>query len=106
MCVVEYKDMKGTIFKKAFVSNENYHSEEVMIEYLKENKISGKNVLKIFSEREPCVETVTNMGHDCAQHIISYASEVELSYAVSYGLTKEDGANARNLLREILKKIM
>lgn len=106
VCVVEYKDIKGAILKKAFVSNENYHSEEVMIDFLKENKIPGKNVYKIFSEREPCVETVTNMGHDCAQHIVSYASEVDLSYAVSYGLTKEDGANARNILRKILKKIM
>ena len=52
------------------------------------------------------METVTNIGHNCAQHISDYISDVDLRYVVDYGLTKEDGANARNTLKSILKKIL
>lgn len=106
VCVVEYKSADGVILRKAFVSNASNHSEEVMIGFLKENNILGKDVIKIFSEREPCVETATNIGHNCTKHIIEYMPDVEVMYVVDYGTAKEDGAKARRALKELLKELL
>lgn len=57
-------------------------------------------------EREPCVETSTNIGHSCANYIMEYMLDVEVRYAVDYGMTQEDGANARKILNDLLKKVM
>ena len=53
VCVVEYKNADGTIVQKAFDSNASNHSEELMIDFLKADNISGEDVIKIFTEREP-----------------------------------------------------
>lgn len=103
VCVVEYKDVDETILKETFISNTNSHSEELMLEYLKENNILGKDIIKIFSEREPCVETVTNIGHNCTNRIIEYMPDVEVVYAIEYGATRESGLNARNSLKKYWK---
>ncbi len=106
VCVVEYKDAHGTILKEVFISNANTHSEELMMEYLNKNDILGKNIIKIFSERKPCVETATNIGHNCANHIIEYMPDADVVYAVEYGATRESGLNARNSLKELLEKLL
>lgn len=106
VCIVEYKNTDGTILRKAFVSNVNNHSEEIMIDFLKSNNISGENVIRVFSEREPCVETVTNIGHNCTNCIMEYMPNAEVTYAVEYGITQEDGVNARNVLKELLDKLL
>ena len=106
VCVVEYQNAEGEIARKTFVSNASNHSEELMIEYLKADNISGENVIKIFTEREPCVETATNVGHNCANRIIEYTPDAEVTYAVDYGVTPEEGANARNILQGLLKNLL
>lgn len=104
--MVEYKNADGTILKQVFASNASNHSEELMIEFLRENNVSGDNVIRIFSEREPCVETATNVGHNCTNLIIEYTPNAKVTYAVDYGVTQEDGLNARNTLQEILQKLL
>lgn len=106
VCVVEYKNADGTIMREVFVSNENKHSEELMIDFLMKNNILGENVIKIFSEREPCVETSTNIGHNCSKHIMEYMPDAQVVYAVDYGLTREDGENARRILKGILSELL
>ncbi len=85
--------------------NTGIHSEEFMLNYLEQNSIYGENVISIFSEREPCVETLTNT-HNCAKHILEFAPNTEVLYAVDYGVTPEDGAYAREILGEILNTIL
>lgn len=106
ICVVEYKNADGTIVQKAFASNASNHSEELMIDFLKADNISGEDVIKIFTEREPCVETATNVGHNCTNRIIEYTPDAEVTYAVDYGVTQEDGLNARNILQELLQTLL
>lgn len=104
--MVEYKNADGLIVKKAFASNASNHSEEIMIEFLKGKNISGEDIVRIFSEREPCVETTTNIGHNCTNRIIEYAPDAEVTYAVDYGVAQEDGLNARNILKELLDNLL
>ena len=58
------------------------------------------------STREPCVETATNVGHNCTNRIIEYTLDVEVTYAVNYGVTQEDGLNVRNILQELLQNLL
>lgn len=104
--MVEYKNADGTIVQKTFASNASNHSEELMIDFLKVNNISGEDVIKIFTEREPCVETATNVGHNCTNRIIEYTPGAAVTYAVDYGVTQEDGLNARNILQELLQELL
>lgn len=102
VCVVEYKNAEGKIVRKTFASNSSNHSEELMIDSLKADNISGGDVKKIFTEREPCVETATNIGHNCTNRIIEYTPDAEVTYVVDYGVTREDGLNAKGILQNLL----
>ena len=62
--------------------------------------------MRIFSEREPCVKTITNADQNCTQHIMEYMPEVDVTYAVDYGITRESGSEARRLFGELLNKLL
>jgi hypothetical protein len=106
VCSIEYIDLEGKIVQKSFCSNNSNHAEEIMINYLKTENIPGKNLIRLFTEREPCVEIMTNLGHNCTMRIVEYSPNVEVTYAVDYGINKSDGLNARIELKKILEKLL
>lgn len=105
VCVVEYEDASGKFVTKEFVSNKNVHSEDVMIDYMNQHNITGDKIKRIFTEREPCVQTISNPDHDCAHHILNFTSDAEVTYAYDYGVTEEEGAVARANLAKFLEGI-
>ena len=72
---------------------------------MKNNNISGENVKRIYSEREPCVRTETNPDNDCAHHINDYAPDAEVTYSYDYEIKAEEGRTARLALKEFLRGV-
>ena len=94
-------DEDGNFTKKTFVSNEEFHAEEMGLKYVEENNKDKNSVTRIFSERQPCVETLTN-GKNCTLMIQKNFPNAEIEYVVPYGTTVESGKMARKKLKELL----
>ena len=77
------------------------HAEMKIINKLRNEGISGDNVIRIYTEREPCVE---GKGQGCAQEIDKFCRSAEVTYSFSYGSRAEADA-AKKALKEELKKI-
>ena len=52
------------------------------------------------------ISYATNVGHNCINRIIEYTPDAEVTYAVDYDITQEDGLNARNILQELLQNLL
>ncbi len=105
VCVVEYEDANGELVMKEFISNKTAHSEDAMIDYMNQHNITGDKITRIFTEREPCVQTPSNPAHDCAHHILDFAPDAEVTYAYDYGVIEEEGTAARADLAKFLEGI-
>lgn len=101
VCVVEYLE-NGAKQIKAFISDsKGNHSEELMIEFLKGKGISGKDVLAIFTEREPCVTTDSN-NRNCARLLLDYCPDAEVTYATEWLTDNGSKSAARDFLRGVI----
>lgn len=106
VAVVEYMADNGELVSKQFVSDSVNHAEEKVINYLMDTGIEGNAVTQLFTEREPCVHTSTNSNYNCTQAIIDYMPNVNITYVVDYGVTQEDGKEARILLKALLDELL
>ena len=101
VAVFEYIDKDGTPIYIAEHSGGGMHAEMKIINKLRNEGISGDNVIRIYTEREPCVE---GKGQGCAQEIDKFCRSAEVTYSFSYGSRAEADA-AKKALKEELKKI-
>ena len=87
--VYEYKDLSGNlqhVVRKIIGANgsptgEALHSEQLCEDFLRNQRIPNENVLRIYTERSPCFETI----NDCSGRIFSNYPNAKVTYTWKYG---------------------
>lgn len=99
--VFQYLDTFGNIQTKAFTTLKGVrkHAEILGIEWIRRNNIPNKNVIKIYSELEPCSLKVSN----CKKELEIFKN-AKIEYSYDYPGNESFGARIRQMSVKKRKK--